>query len=79
MLIKNLLEDENIECKKIYINFDDLYEREFTTKHNFMEYISFHYEVDFLSKGILFLDEVQTIENIEQILKSLYDDENIKL
>jgi predicted AAA+ superfamily ATPase len=27
----------------------------------------------------LFLDEVQTIDNIEQILKSLYDDENIKL
>ncbi|MDR1945191.1 MAG: hypothetical protein LBQ59_03865 [Candidatus Peribacteria bacterium] len=28
---------------------------------------------------MLFLDEIQTIENIEQILKSLYDDENIKL
>ncbi|MDP2090140.1 MAG: ATP-binding protein [Candidatus Gracilibacteria bacterium] len=78
-LIKTVLGDDNIVQTKIYINFDDIYEKSFKTKNDFITYVGFNYNVDFYSEGILFLDEVQTIENIEQILKSLYDDDTIKL
>ncbi len=78
-LLKILLEDTELETQKIYINFDDMYTKNFKTKDEFMKYLSFNYWVDFFDEGILFLDEVQTLENIEQILKSLYDDSNIRL
>lgn len=78
-LIKTVLGDDNIVQTKIYINFDDIYEKSFKTKNDFITYVWFNYNVDFYSEWILFLDEVQTIENIEQILKSLYDDDTIKL
>ncbi len=78
-LLKTLLNDDNLNCKKVYINFDDIYEKTFFNKSEFIKYLEFNYNVDFLNDWILFLDEVQTVNNIEQILKSLYDDENIKL
>ncbi len=78
-LIKTILEDNKINITKKYINFDDIYEKKFKTKDDFIKYISFNYGVDFYSDTILFLDEVQTVENIEQILKSLYDDDTINL
>jgi len=71
--------DDSLDYNKKYINFDDIYEKEFKTKSEFTKYLEFNYSVEFDKKGILFLDEVQTINNIEQILKSLYDDESIKL
>ncbi len=77
-LIKTILNDENIKTQKKYINFDDIYEKNFSSKNEFIKYISFNYGVNFESEWLLFLDEVQTVWNIEQILKSLYDDENIK-
>lgn len=78
-LLKIILNDENIKITKKYINFDDIYSQNFASKDEFIKYISFNYSIDFFSDWILFLDEIQTIPNIEQILKSLYDDENIKL
>ncbi len=78
-LLKTLLMDDSLDYNKKYINFDDIYEKEFKTKSEFTKYLEFNYSVEFDKKGILFLDEVQTINNIEQILKSLYDDESIKL
>ena len=78
-LLKILLNDENLNFKKIYINFDDIYEKTFKTKNEFITFLEFNYWVNFYEEWILFLDEVQTIENIEQILKSIYDDVNIKL
>lgn len=78
-LIKTILWDENIVLPKKYINFDDLYEKKFLDKDSFIKFISFNYWLDFYSEWILFLDEVQTVPNIEQILKSLYDDESIKI
>lgn len=78
-LLKTLISDKKIKEQKIYINFDDLYEKKFSSKDEFLKFLEFNYSVNFEKKGILFLDEIQSVENIEQILKSLYDDENIKL
>ena len=78
-LLKILIEDKNLKLKKYYINFDDIFEKKWNNKQEFIDYINFNYQVDFYKKWILFLDEIQTIENIEQILKSLYDDDKIKL
>lgn len=78
-LLKILIEDKNLNSSKYYINFDDIFEKKWNNKQEFIDYINFNYSVDFYKKWILFLDEIQTIENIEQILKSLYDDEKIKL
>lgn len=78
-LIKTLLDDDKLVTTKKYINFDDIYEKSFKTKQDFIDYTWFNYNVDFYNDWILFLDEVQTIDNIEQILKSLYDDDKIKL
>lgn len=78
-LLKVLIEDKNLDFQKVYINFDDIYEKKFTSKDQFLKFLEFNYWVDFWKKWILFLDEIQSVENIEQILKSIYDDEEIKL
>ncbi len=78
-LLKIIINDDSLKNKKKYINFDDIYDQNFKTKDEFIKYISFSYWVDFFNEWILFLDEIQTISNIEQILKSLYDDDTIKI
>ncbi len=78
-LMKMLLKDKDLKEKKIYINFDDIYEKTFKTKRDFISYLEFNYAINFWKKWLLFLDEVQTVDNIEQILKSIYDDDDIKL
>lgn len=78
-LLKIILDDNNVKSPKKYINFDDIYSQNFISKDEFIKYISFNYSVDFFNEWILFLDEIQTIANIEQILKSIYDDESIKI
>jgi len=78
-LIKILIKDVKLKTKKYYINFDDIFEKKWNNKQEFLNYINFNYSVDFYKEWILFLDEIQTIENIEQILKSIYDDEEIKV
>jgi len=78
-LLRVLLEDDTLDVTKKYINFDDIYDKKFKTKQDFINYLAFNYEIDFFNEGILFLDEIQTIDNIEQILKSLYDDIDIKI
>lgn len=78
-LLKIIINDTSLKTTKKYINFDDIYDQNFKTKDEFIKYISFSYWVDFFNEWILFLDEIQTISNIEQILKSLYDDDTIKI
>lgn len=78
-LLKIIINDTSLKTTKKYINFDDIYDQSFKTKDEFIKYISFSYWVDFFNEWILFLDEIQTISNIEQILKSLYDDDTIKI
>lgn len=78
-LLKILMEDKKLLWIKKYINFDDIYERNFKNKDEFMNFFAFNYWIEFEKEWYLFLDEVQTVENIEQILKSLYDDDKIKL
>ena len=78
-LIKILLEDKKLNTVKTYINIEDIYDINFKTKDEFIKYMSFNFWVDFFNEWILFLDEIQLLENIEQILKSLYDDEKIKI
>ncbi len=78
-LIKILIKDVKLKTKKYYINFDDIFEKKWNNKQEFLNYINFNYSVDFYKEWILFLDEIQTIENIEQILKSIYDDDEIKV
>ena len=78
-LLKILLDDKNLDFEKKYLNFDDIYEKKFKSKDEFLKFLEFNYWVNFYQKWILFLDEIQTIENIEQILKSIYDDDKIKI
>ncbi len=78
-LLKMILNDDRIDLPKYYVNFDEFYERKFVDKNEFIDFFSFTKWIDFYSSGLLLLDEIQNIENIEKILKSLYDDEKIKL
>jgi len=78
-LLNFLIDDKKIKLKKYYFNFEDFFSVDFKTKDDFVSYFSFKYKVDFFKEWVLMLDEVQIESNIEQILKSLYDDKNIKL
>ncbi len=78
-LLKMLLESSDIKQEKYYINFEDIFDMNFKSKDEFIDYLSFKYKVDFASPGILMLDEVQYFDNIEKLLKSLYDDDSIKI
>jgi len=78
-LINMIIEDDFIKKEKIYINFEDIYDQSFKSKQDFIKYLEFNYKINFDKDWILFLDEIQLIDNIEQILKSLYDDNNIKI
>lgn len=61
-----------------YINLEDHFWLSFSTKKEFIVFLQWEYWVDFSNENaLLLLDEVQSIKNIEVILKSLYDDEKI--
>jgi hypothetical protein len=38
-----LLEDKDLNIDKKYVNIDDIYERKFSTKDEFINYFSFNY------------------------------------
>lgn len=77
-LIKILLEDKSLDKYKKFFSFEDTQKRYFDTKQEFLDYLKFEFDIDVYQDMYLFLDEVQYVENIVWILKSLYDDKNIK-
>jgi predicted AAA+ superfamily ATPase len=74
-ILKQKLEDAH---KTLYFNLEDIFGIEFHTKTDFINYFLFEYGFDFYKDGIIFLDEIQYLKNPESLLKSLYDDKQIK-
>jgi len=58
---------------------DDFFQQEFESKQNFIDYFSLKLWIDFYKKWFFLIDEFQYVNNWEKILKSIYDDKNIKL
>jgi len=78
-LMKTLIQDKKLVWIKKYFSFEDVQVRSFKSTKDFTDFLSFKLNLNFENHWYLFLDEVQYIENIVWILKSIYDDEKIKL
>lgn len=65
--------------KTLYFNLEDVFGIEFNTKNDFINYFLFEYWFDFYEEWIIFLDEIQYLKNPESLLKSIYDDKEIKV
>ena len=77
--ILNILNDElSKQYKTLYFNLEDIFGVDFKSKKDFINYFNFEYDFDLYEEGILFLDEVQYLQYPESLLKSLYDDKEIK-
>ncbi|MDP2090603.1 MAG: ATP-binding protein [Candidatus Gracilibacteria bacterium] len=77
--ILEILKDE-LKGKIFFYSFeDDFSKQEFNSKDDFINYFRILLGVNFYEDGYFLIDEFQYIKNGEQILKSLYDDKNIKL
>ncbi len=71
---------KELDWKKYFYSFeDDFYNIEFKNKQEFIDYFSLNLGIDFFSEWYFFIDEFQFVKFWEKILKSLYDDKNIKL
>ncbi len=71
---------EELSWKIYYYSFeDDFFKIDFKDKKDFINYFSLALWVDFYSEWYFLFDEFQYIKSWEQILKSLYDDKEIKL
>lgn len=76
--ILNTIKDRVQSKNKLYINFEDFFSLKFNSKQDFMNWVKFEYWFDFNSDWYLFLDEAQYLNDPESLLKSLYDDKDIK-
>lgn len=66
--------------KVYYYSFEDDFSKiEFATKTEFISYFTLSLGVDFHTEGIFLIDEFQYVKDGEKILKSLYDDKEIRL
>lgn len=71
---------KELPWKVYYYSFeDDFFKQEFSDKNDFINYFTISLWVDFYNEGYFLFDEFQYVKNWEKILKSLYDDENVKL
>jgi len=73
-----LLQDKTLNQHKSYFSFEDTQTRNFASKQDFINFFIITQNINFKKEWILFLDEVQYVYNIVGILKSLYDDNQIK-
>ncbi len=72
--------EKTLKWKKYFYSFEDDFSKiEFENKNDFISYFELSLWVDFYKKWYFFIDEYQYVKNWEQILKSLYDDNKIKL
>lgn len=78
-IMEILKEELEKKYKSLYFNFEDFFGIEFKTKNEFINFFKFEYKFDFYNEWIIFLDEIQYLNNPESILKSLYDDKEIKV
>ncbi len=76
----HLIEKEFNHLPTYYYSFEDEFSRlEFANKQDFVSYFQTTLNIDFFKPGLLLLDEIQYVRQNAKILKSLYDDKNIKL
>ena len=74
-----ILQNE-LKEKTYYYSFEDEFEKlSYSNKTEFISFFQTILWVDFYSKGILMLDEFQYVFWWNKILKSLYDDNKVKL
>ncbi len=78
-LMQILIDDEKLKWTKKYFSFEDITNRSFKSKQEFVDFLAFKLNINFEKEWYLFLDEVQYIENIVWILKAIYDDKNYKV
>ena len=78
-LMEILMQDNDLKLEKKIFSFEDTQKRNFKSKQEFVDLLSFNLNIDFKKEGYLFLDEVQYVENIVWILKSIYDDKKFKI
>ena len=65
--------------KHTYINCDDFFDRTFRDKKAFLDFLLVEKGFDFRdSQALLLLDEIQIFPDPEQLLKSLYDDQDFR-
>lgn len=77
-LLKILQED--LKEKTYYYSFEDEFEKiSFSNKNEFIDFFKTILWVDFYSNWVLMLDEFQYVLWWNKVLKSLYDDEKIKV
>jgi predicted AAA+ superfamily ATPase len=77
--ILDILKQELVWNIYFYSFEDDFSKQQFNNKDDFINYFKLILWVDFFNEGYFLIDEFQYIKSWEQILKSLYDDKNIKL
>lgn len=71
---------EELTWKVYYYSFeDDFFKIDFKDKKDFINYFTLTLWVDFYNEWYFLFDEFQYVKHWEQILKSLYDDKEIKL
>jgi len=77
-LLKMLIGE--LQWKVYYYSFeDDFFKMDFKDKKDFINYFTLTLGVDFYSEWYFLFDEFQYVKSGEQILKSLYDDQEIKI
>ncbi len=69
---------KELTVKNLYVNLEDYFWIKFKSKQEFINWLKLNFNFDVYEDGVLFLDEVQYLEDPESILKSLYDDVNVK-
>lgn len=77
--ILEILKQELVWKVYFYSFEDDFSKQEFSSKDDFINYFKLFLWVNFFDEWYFLIDEFQYIKSWEQILKSLYDDKNIKL
>ena len=77
-LLLTIKEETNLPV--YYYSFEDEFSRlEFKNKLDFINFFQTTLNVDFYSDGLFLLDEFQYVKQNTKILKSLYDDKEIKI
>ncbi len=79
LLIKHLIEEKEIDAKKIfYVSLDDYLLSKKTVLEIVDEYRKIH-RIKFAERVFLFLDEIAYQKDFEQQIKNLYDNQNVKI
>lgn len=62
-MVRDVLEGWGEKC--LYFNFEDFFGRTFASKAEIVDFFRFEYGFDLAEPGVLFLDEIQYLDNPE--------------